>query len=185
MTSKEWKELFDDTPASKEPVSDVTVGQLIADLAAAEKRAEKAESSLAGMTDQRDGWMREGQANLASLQLNARRADALAAKLEECRGAMRAQDEREQRAGDRCGVSRAAHGCDWPDAVAEALLFARLAVGRVTKALVDAAGAVKWGAVQAGERRVSPDGIEMFRSTLARIQPVLDAALAETEGAGK
>ena len=35
------------------------------------------------------------------------------------KGAMVAQDEREQRAGALCGVPWAEHGCDWPDAVAE------------------------------------------------------------------
>lgn len=29
------------------------------------------------------------------------------------------RDEREKLAGERCGVSRDVHGCDWPDGVAE------------------------------------------------------------------
>lgn len=41
------------------------------------------------------------------------------------RGAMAAQDERERQAGDRCGVSAVVHGCDWPEAVADALVDAR------------------------------------------------------------
>jgi hypothetical protein len=37
-------------------------------------------------------------------------------------GALAAQDARESAAGERCGVSRTIHGCDWPDAMAEAVL---------------------------------------------------------------
>ena len=44
---------------------------------------------------------------------------------DEAFGAMRAQDERERLAGDKCGVSALEHGCDWPDAVAERLMQMR------------------------------------------------------------
>lgn len=42
--------------------------------------------------------------------------------LELARGAMRAQDERERVAGDKCGVSALENGCDWPDAVADEVI---------------------------------------------------------------
>lgn len=38
-------------------------------------------------------------------------------------GAINAQDEREHVAGEHCGVSRLEHGCDWPDAVAERVVW--------------------------------------------------------------
>lgn len=37
------------------------------------------------------------------------------------KGAMNAQDERERAAGQLCGIPYEEHGCDWPDAVADAL----------------------------------------------------------------
>jgi len=53
---------------------------------------------------------------------------ALAAAENECyllKGAMAAQDGREQAAGERCGVSALEHGCDWPDAVADSVVDLR------------------------------------------------------------
>lgn len=44
------------------------------------------------------------------------------------RGAMNAQDEREARAGERCGLHYEHHGCDWPDAAAEEILSLRKAI---------------------------------------------------------
>lgn len=41
------------------------------------------------------------------------------------RGAMTAQDDRESKAGEACGVPYELHGCDWPDAVAEAVQVLR------------------------------------------------------------
>ena len=38
------------------------------------------------------------------------------------KGAIAAQDEREQKAGERCGVPYEQHGCDWPDWMAEQVL---------------------------------------------------------------
>lgn len=47
------------------------------------------------------------------------------AELETSRGASAAQDERERVAGKLCGVPYEEHGCDWPDAAAEKLVFFR------------------------------------------------------------
>lgn len=41
------------------------------------------------------------------------------------KGAMRAQDDREKAAGEKCGVDYAQWGCDWPDAAAEKILDLR------------------------------------------------------------
>lgn len=38
------------------------------------------------------------------------------------RGSVEAQDEREQRAGEKCGEPWHLNGCDWPDAVADVIL---------------------------------------------------------------
>lgn len=38
------------------------------------------------------------------------------------RGAMAAQDAREKKAGEVCGVSYDEYGCDWPDAAAERII---------------------------------------------------------------
>lgn len=43
----------------------------------------------------------------------------------ELKGAMAAQDEREQQAGVLCGISWVEHGCDWPDAIADHVLALR------------------------------------------------------------
>lgn len=40
----------------------------------------------------------------------------------ETRGAMSAQDEREKQAAEKCGVPYELSGCDWPDAVADAVI---------------------------------------------------------------
>lgn len=42
--------------------------------------------------------------------------------IHQLKGALAAQDEREQKAGDLCGVSRVERGCDWPDAMAERVI---------------------------------------------------------------
>ncbi len=57
--------------------------------------------------------------------------DAARAELILTRGAMIAQDEREEKAGDRCGVSYMRYGCDWPEAVADELLAARMEIARL------------------------------------------------------
>lgn len=46
-------------------------------------------------------------------------------EVEMLRGAMKAQDERERKAGELCGVSWEENGCDWPDAVAETVIVLR------------------------------------------------------------
>lgn len=58
--------------------------------------------------------------------------DALRARVAELettvkhlKGAMDSQDERERQAGEQCGVDYEAHGCDWPDAVAEKVIVQR------------------------------------------------------------
>ena len=48
--------------------------------------------------------------------------DALSSAVVGLRSAMKAQDDRERDAGERCGVSRDLSGCDWPDAVADEVI---------------------------------------------------------------
>lgn len=64
----------------------------------------------------------EAERDLNTALNNLARAEADGALL---RGAIAAQDEREQRAGERCGVSRGECGCDWPDVVADEVLTVR------------------------------------------------------------
>lgn len=59
----------------------------------------------------------------------------LRASLAEYQGAMRAQDQREDAAGVRCGVLRGYSGCDWPDAVAEEVLTLRASLEQARKEL--------------------------------------------------
>jgi hypothetical protein len=61
--------------------------------------------------------------------------DALRQQVAMLTGALAAQDEREGQAGELCGVSREVHGCDWPDAVAEAVLGLKQRVATLTEAL--------------------------------------------------
>lgn len=63
--------------------------------------------------------------------------DGLRAQVAELRGAMAAQDQREAKAGERCGVSPIEYGCDWPDAVADEVLSLRAQL-RQAEAAVDA-----------------------------------------------
>lgn len=51
------------------------------------------------------------------------------------RGAMAAQDEREQQAGERCGVSYVLHNCDWPEAVADEVLALRARIAELGEQL--------------------------------------------------
>ena len=64
------------------------------------------------------------------------------------KGAMAAQDEREQKAGERCGVSYEQHGCDWPDWMAEKVLSqsARIAELEALGPLIEEYGVAKWSA---------------------------------------
>lgn len=55
----------------------------------------------------------------------ARQRDALKADLAMASGTIHAQDERERRAGERCGITYEWHGCDWPDAMAEEVIRLR------------------------------------------------------------
>jgi len=213
MTAKEWERRL---KASRwDAISTGQVRKIIADLAAAEERAERAEKArkeiedcflqgkvplgismpqidalaakLAEETRTLDNC-REGHeaATEAISQLNEE-VDEIKAKLEDAEETiigLREKDRDRDISYTIMGEREEKALKAYEDAAQELhetqgkLEAARLDVGRLREALVDAAGAVKWGAIQAGERRVSPDGIEMFRSTLARIQTVLDAALA-------
>jgi hypothetical protein len=46
---------------------------------------------------------------------------------------MKAQDEREKKAGEKCGVSWEYHGCDWPEWVADELFAAKAAYKNLLK----------------------------------------------------
>lgn len=73
-------------------------------------------------------------------------------------GSMRAQDERERQAGERCGVPTTEHGCDWPDAVADAVLGLRAETARVDVALkADAALFERLSLALATPERVAAD----------------------------
>jgi hypothetical protein len=52
----------------------------------------------------------------------------LEAEMGELRASVDSQDIREQRAGELCGVPWPEHGCDWPAAVAERCVLARVRV---------------------------------------------------------
>ena len=62
------------------------------------------------------------------------------------KGAISAQDEREQKAGERCGVPYEQHGCDWPDWMAEKVLSqsARIAQLEALGPLIEEYGQAKW-----------------------------------------
>jgi len=60
-----------------------------------------------------------------ALLAEADAAESLRKELRLARGAMDAQDDRERAAGEKCGVSWAEAGCDWPDAVADKVLALR------------------------------------------------------------
>lgn len=85
-------------------------------------------------------------------------------KLRLVKGAMAAQDEREQIAGKRIGIPWEESGCDWPDTVADAFewLRARLAAGIVTYRVEQSVGGAEWVPVitvttqKAAEEHVSP-----------------------------
>lgn len=53
------------------------------------------------------------------------------------RGAMDAQDERERKAGEVCGVSFAEHGCDWPEWVAEEVVSLRIEIARLRRSAAE------------------------------------------------
>jgi len=101
----------------------------------------------------------QGQYDL-NVELIAKMA-ALEADLELARGAMRAQDEREQQAGARCGVPWEQHGCDWPDGAATEVLALRadLAAARTAMYSGDEAGvtcACRWEAMPKGAGASGP-----------------------------
>jgi hypothetical protein len=47
------------------------------------------------------------------------------------RGAMDAQDHREKAAGEVCGIPYEEHGCDWPEVVADKIVFLKSEVDRL------------------------------------------------------
>ncbi len=61
------------------------------------------------------------------------REQELIAELAATRGALSAQDRREQAAGARCSVHYELHGCDWPDAVADVVVTLRKRFAEVEK----------------------------------------------------
>lgn len=64
--------------------------------------------------------------------------DRLKHDTELLRGAIHAQGQREQEAGERCGVSKELYGCDWPEWMAEELLTAREEIDRLKSELAKA-----------------------------------------------
>ncbi len=86
-----------------------------------------------------------------------KRAESAEAEIVTLRGAMRAQDEREQQAGERCGVPYVLHQCDWPDAAADALLVAQAEIGRLRAALEQVVQVVTgWKSMVAASFRDGP-----------------------------
>jgi hypothetical protein len=86
---------------------------------------------------------RDDLAGICDARLSALRAAEKTC--EQLRGAMQAQDERELRAAAACGVPYEQHGCDWPDAVADAVLALRSALDAeraCVKVLEEAAQAI-------------------------------------------
>lgn len=62
---------------------------------------------------------------LAEVRASRAEIAGLRADLAMASGTIHAQDERERRAGERCGITYEQHGCDWPDAMAEEVLRLR------------------------------------------------------------
>lgn len=48
------------------------------------------------------------------------------------KGAMQAQDERERKAGELCGVDHGQWGCDWPAAVADVVVHLRSLIKQIS-----------------------------------------------------
>ncbi|SRR5579871_858965 len=79
--------------------------------------------------------------DLKAIEDRAKKEDIpkLIAALREARGAMAAQDERERKAGEACGVKYEQHGCDWPEWVADALM----SKNRLIAEFVDACSTIR------------------------------------------
>lgn len=89
------------------------------------------------------------------------------------RGSIAAQDERERLAGEKCGVDWEMHGCDWPDAVAERVLWLRSEVDRLAE---------RNAKLEAFRLRVE-NGFLFTGATLdARIGNCMNAAIALGDG---
>lgn len=61
----------------------------------------------------------------AMMAVEARTVEALVEEVRSLRGAIASQDARERAAGEKCSVPYDEHGCDWPDAAAEKIVFLR------------------------------------------------------------
>ena len=94
------------------------------------------------------------------------------------RGTIAAQDERERRAGERCGVSHEQHGCEWPEWVADEVLKlkARIAalegLGPLIEEFADC-GIVMANAIHTKSPERQKRASERRREALAKINAIL------------
>jgi len=123
------------------------------------------------LADKAGGYPIEDWAN-SMLEWSAQAADALASSQEalraaerardEARGAIAAQGEREQQAGERCGVPTLIHGCDWPDAVAEKVIAQRSALQAKEQEIAEAKRTIVEYAREVAALRSERDILKMF-----------------------
>lgn len=96
---------------------------------AVQKDAFNEYNNEAGVTCQRLSEAREGVFRMLATQNPGApllaEIERLTAESILLKGAMNAQDERERNAGALCGIPWEEHGCDWPDAVAERVVWLR------------------------------------------------------------
>lgn len=107
-----------DVPAARVDYARDVFDDVIAERDALLQQVSALEKNLADAQSDVAGEIAERERQVATLQ-----------------GAMAAQDEREQRAGERCGIERGVTGCDWPDAVVEEVLGLRQQIATLTEAL--------------------------------------------------
>ena len=94
------------------------------------------------------------------------------------KGAMAAQDEREQKAGERCGVPYEQHGCDWPDWMAEKVLSqaARIAQLEALGPLVEEYAAAQRSVGELVQRQKYEEAVkyrDKYEAAKARIDAIL------------
>ena len=61
--------------------------------------------------------------------------DQQQSRIRELEGAMDSQDNREREAGEKCDIPYSEHGCDWPDAAADRIIFLRSENQRLRQAV--------------------------------------------------
>jgi hypothetical protein len=92
------------------------------------------------------------------------------------KGTIAAQDEREKKAGERCGVPCEQHGCDWPDWMAEQVLSQAARIAQL-EALGPKCAAIRSAAILMAMSEPGTPEFELWSKALAAVEADVEVIL--------